>query len=237
MIAIPAIDLRDGACVQLVGGDFAKERVRRDDPLSVAREWHRAGFSRLHLVDLDAALGRATNRATVRSILDERTMIVQLGGGLRDESSVEDALRDGARYAVVGTRALDDPDWLDDMCEQHPHEIVLAIDVRERRVVTHGWERTTQRTALEVLEDVSELPLAAVMVTAVHREGQMQGVDLTLIEDAVAVAHCPVLAAGGVRGMRDLHELEERGAAGVVVGMALYTGALDPRHLAMEYGE
>lgn len=235
MIAIPAVDLREGACVQLVGGSYAAERVRRNDPLAVAREWQQHGFARLHVVDLDAALGRGSNAAQVRAILEEQTALVQVGGGLRTTDQVSEVLRDGAECAIVGTRALEDLDWLAELAHEHPGEVILAADVRERRIVTRGWQKLTGRTILDVVEEISDLPLAALLVTAVHKEGQMQGVDLPLVEDVVDASTFPVYAAGGVGGMGDLWALEDRGVAGAVIGMALYTGALDPRVVAEEF--
>lgn len=235
MIAIPAIDLRDGACVQLVGGAYAAEKVRWEDPIAAARHWSEQGFTRLHVVDLDAATGKGRNLAIVRGILDEQTAEVQVGGGLRQTDQVEDILDAGARYAIVGTRALEDLDWLAELAHANPGEIVLAADVRERRITTQGWQRTLTRTILDVVEEINTLPLAALLVTAVHKEGQMLGVDLPLMEDVVDVADFPVFAAGGVGSMGDLWALEDRGVAGVVIGMALYTGAVDPRAVAGEF--
>ena len=237
MIAIPAIDLREGACVQLVGGSYAAERVRMDDPLAVAREWQYHGFARLHVVDLDAATGRGSNAAGIRAIMNEHTADVQVGGGLRSSQQVADMLRDGARYAIVGTRALEDLSWLAELADEHPGEIILAADVKERHIVTQGWQRTLSRTILDVTEEIASLPLAAMLVTAVHKEGQMLGVDLPLMEDVVDTAAFPVFAAGGVGSMGDLWALQERGVAGVVIGMALYTGAVDPRTVAEEFAQ
>lgn len=235
MIAIPALDLRDGACVQLVGGEYAQERVRLDDPMAVAREWARMGFRRLHVVDLDAALSRGSNRDIVRDVLREQLAEVQVGGGLRTEESVRDMLDDGARYAIVGTRALEDMDWLAELAHDNPGELIVAADVRERRVTTRGWQQTLPRNIIDVVEELNALPLAALLVTAVHREGQLQGTDLPLMEDVVDAADFPVFAAGGVATVGDLHALQDRGVAGAVIGMALYTGAIDPRAIVDEF--
>ena len=237
MIAIPAIDLREGACVQLVGGEYAAERIRLADPIAVAHEWSTYGFSRLHVVDLDAATGRGSNLPVVRNILREHGADVQVGGGLRTTSQVGSMLEDGARYAVVGTRALEDLDWLSELALQYPGEIILAADVRERRVVTRGWQRTLAINVLDLMEEIVSFPLAGMLVTAVHREGQMSGVDLPLMEDVVESVDFPVLAAGGVGGMNDLWALSDRGVSGVVIGMALYAGALDPNIVAREFVE
>lgn len=235
MIAIPALDLREGACVQLVGGEYAQERVRLDDPIGVAREWARLGFARLHVVDLDAALEKGSNLSLVRDLLREQVADVQVGGGLRTTESVTDILDDGARYAIVGTRALEDLDWLAELAHDNPGQIIVAADVRDRRVTTRGWQRTLPRNVIDMVEEMNGLPLAALLVTAVHREGQLQGTDLPLMEDVVDAADFPVYAAGGVGSVGDLHALQDRGVAGAVIGMALYTGAIDPRAIVEEF--
>lgn len=235
MIAIPAVDLREGKCVQLVGGEYAQERVRLDDPVAVAREWIRHGFARLHVVDLDAALGKGSNLSIVREIVREGGADVQVGGGLRTSESVDEILDEGARYAIVGTRALEDLDWLAELAHDNPGEIIVAADVRDRKIVTRGWQRTLPRDVIDMVEEMRALPLAALLVTAVHREGQLQGTDLPLMEDVVDAAEFPVYAAGGVGSVGDLHALQDRGVAGAVIGMALYTGAIDPRVIVDEF--
>src|SRR5689334_221013 len=179
MLVIPAVDLRGGACVQLVGGEYAAEQVRLDDPLSVAREWARVGFSRLHVVDLDAATGRGSNASVVEEIVRHAGFAHgQVGGGVRDDDAVERLPTPGADGVVVGTRGLEDPDWLAELADRHPHAIVLAADVRERRVVTRGWTKTLPRDVIDVVESLGNVPLGGLLVTAVHKEGQMQGTDL-----------------------------------------------------------
>ena len=237
MIAIPAVDLRDGACVQLVGGSFAEERVRLENPVDVARSWEHYGFHRLHVVDLDAATGRGSNIAIVRSLLFDSGVPIQVGGGVRSGELVEELLEAGAAQVIVGTRAIEEPEWLAELAARHPGEIIVACDVRERRVTTRGWAHTLPFDILDVVNELNPLPLAGLLVTAVHREGQMQGTDLPLMEDVAESSHFPVYASGGVTTMQDLRALEHRGLAGVVIGMALYTGALDPVVVAGEFGE
>jgi phosphoribosylformimino-5-aminoimidazole carboxamide ribotide isomerase len=237
MLAIPAIDLRDGCVVQLVGGDFDKEKIRIGDPRDVARRWAGYGFQRLHVVDLDAAMGRGTNRPVVRDLLADATTPVQVGGGIRTTSDVESLFSDGANRVVIGTRGIDEPDWLRDIADAFPGAIVLAADVRDRRIVTHGWTRELPRNILDLIEDLAGIPLGGLLVTAVHREGQLAGTDLPLMEDVAEASEWPVIASGGIASMQDLRALEDRGLAGAVVGMALYTGILDPRVLAEEFAE
>lgn len=235
MIAIPAIDLRGGHVVQLVGGDYADERVRLDDPLAVAREWVRAGFGRLHIVDLDAATGRGDNDDVVRDLLRESPVPVQVGGGVRDEARIVQLLDEGASWVVVGTRAVEDEGWRETMTARYPGQLIIAADVRGERVVTKGWAETSTLDVTDFVASLSALPLAGVLVTAVHKEGQMQGTDLWLMERVAEASAWPVLASGGVSSVDDLRALEHRGLAGAVLGMALYTGALDARHLVEEF--
>ena len=237
MIAIPAVDIREGACVQLVGGSYAAERVRIPDPGGVARAWTEAGFTRLHVVDLVAATGRGSNERVVRDLLSLSDVGIQVGGGVRSDEAIERLLSDGADFVVLGTRAIEDPDWLHEMATQFPGELIVAADVRERRVVTHGWQKQHHRDVLDVIDELNESPLAGVLVTAVHMEGQMKGTDLFLMEDVAERSEAPVLASGGIATMNDLRSLADRGIAGAVVGMALYTGALDARDVASEFSE
>ena len=237
MIAIPAVDLRDGACVQLVGGSFAEEKVRLENPVDVARSWEHYGFRRLHVVDLDAATGRGSNIAIVRSLLFDGGIPIQVVGGVRSDELVEELLEAGAASVILGTRAIEEPEWLAEIAFRYPGQIIVACDVRERRVTTRGWAHTLPVDILDVVHELNPLPLAGLLVTAVHLEGQMQGTDLPLMEDVAESSHFPVYASGGVTTMQDLRALEHRGLAGVVIGMALYTGALDPVVVAGEFGE
>jgi phosphoribosylformimino-5-aminoimidazole carboxamide ribotide isomerase len=237
VIAIPAVDLRDGACVQLVGGSFAQEKIRLDNPVEVARSWEHYGFQRLHVVDLDAATGRGTNLPIVRALLTDCSVPLQVGGGVRSEELVEELLEAGATSVIVGTRALEESEWIAELAARHPGEIIVACDVRERRVTTRGWMHTLPLDILDVVDELNSLPLAGLLVTAVHREGRLQGTDLPLMEDVAEASNFPVFASGGITTMDDLRALEHRGLAGVVLGMALYTGALDPVVVAGEFGE
>jgi phosphoribosylformimino-5-aminoimidazole carboxamide ribotide isomerase len=235
MIAIPAVDLRDGACVQLVGGSYANEAIRLDNPVEVARGWMRAGFQRMHVVDLDAATGRGDNASIVRDILTDVSGSIQVGGGIRSGDTVERLLQEGASWVVLGTRALEEPEWLAGTASTFPGQLIVAADVRERQVVTRGWARTLSRSVLDVIEQLNDIPLGGVLVTAVHREGRLAGTDLFLMEDVAELSAHPVIASGGISTVGDLRELAERGIAAAVVGMALYTGALDARSVAEEF--
>lgn len=235
MIAIPAVDLREGACVQLVGGDYAAERVRLDDPVRVAAGWRDRGFRHLHVVDLDAALGRGDNAGTVSAILTLPGLAVSVGGGVRSADQVARLVETGADRVVVGTRAIEDPDWLAQVAARHPGRVVVAADVRGRQVVTRGWASGSGRAIGEILDRLGALPLAGVLVTAVHQEGRLAGPDLGLVAECLAGTTLPVIASGGITSLGDLRALDLAGAAAAVLGMALYTGTLDPDTVAREF--
>jgi len=237
MIAIPALDLRGGACVQLAGGSYDQEVIRISDPVGVAAAWRQYGFRHLHLVDLDGVAGRGNNAAEIQTILGATDIEVQVGGGVRNRELIQQLLNDGAQRVIIGTRALEDPDWLAEMSELFPGSIVVAADVRGRKILSHGWTRTHPKLVLDLIEELNGLPLAGVLVTAVHREEAMNGTDLPLMEDVAETAEFPVFASGGLGSLNDLRALADRGVAAAVVGMALYTGALDPWAVAEEFAE
>ncbi len=235
MIAIPALDLRDGCCVQLVGGRYEQERVRLQDPIQVAAGWAEMGFRRLHVVDLDAATGRSSNRELVRALLSACRMEIQVGGGIRSEAQIDEWLSAGAAAVVLGTKAMEEPAWLQQMAGRYPGRLVIAADVRDRQVLARGWQEALPLDIAQAISGVSGLALAAVLVTAVHKEGQMAGTDLELMEEVVRASRHPVQASGGIASRADLAALAKAGVAGAILGMALYTGALDARGIAKEF--
>ena len=237
MIAIPAVDLMGGRVVQLVGGSPAHEQVSLPEPLAVAGQWIADGFAALHVIDLDAALGTGDNRAVVAELLRDSDVPVQVGGGIRDDDAVDALLEAGAARVIVGTRAIEDGDWLRRMALEHPGQIVLAADVREGHIVTHGWTQNTQLDATRMLRSLDELPLAAVLVTDVTSEGRMQGADVVLFETLVGACAHPLYASGGISGDPDLTALAGVGVTAAILGMALYTGALDAPTTARSYRE
>jgi phosphoribosylformimino-5-aminoimidazole carboxamide ribonucleotide (ProFAR) isomerase len=261
-----AIDVRGGAAVQLVGGDPSDERVRLPDPAAVAERWLDAGFSHLHVVDLDAALGSGRNDEAVAAIVatirarrhaaergsgqlapgatatardrggtaavgttaSSLNPVLQVGGGLRGDEAVARALELGSDRAVVGTRAVEDRGWLETAADRWPDRLVVAADIRDGEVVTRGWTEGTGREAAVFVAGLDVLPLAGILVTDVGREGRQGGVDGGLFAELVAATRHPVIAAGGVGGPDDLDTLSAAGAAGAVLGMALYTGRMQP---------
>ncbi len=235
MKVLPAIDLREGACVQLVGGEYADERVRLTDVPAVARRWAELGFSRVHVVDLDAATGQGDNRETIALLTRTPGLSVQVGGGVRDEARVQELLSLGASSVVVGTRAIEEPAWLQSMTKRFPSRLVVAADVRGDEVVTRGWKHRTGLPLGALLETLSALDLAGVLVTAVHVEGQQGGTDLEVMARARRATRHPLIASGGVTTVDDVRALAALNLDAAVIGMALYTGRLDAAALPLEF--
>jgi phosphoribosylformimino-5-aminoimidazole carboxamide ribotide isomerase len=237
MLVIPAIDLRDGACVQLVGGSYANERVRISDPIGVAAAWADAGFKRIHVVDLDAATGRGTNRNTIKQLLAANGVTMQCGGGVRDLESIDELLAAGASEVVLGTKAIENRDWLEQAAATYPNRLIVAADTKGRNVATHGWSTTSSLDVTTFVKDLNQLPLAAILVTAIEGEGRMEGPDVALMRELAAVSRLPLQASGGVGTIDDLRDLAAAGVSATIVGMALYTGALETSAIIEEFSE
>ena len=226
MIVYAAIDLQQGDVVQLEGGRADAVRVNWPDPVAVAEKWVGLGYRALHIVDLDAARGQGSNLHLIEAIIAKVQVPVQVGGGVRDDVTIERLLEVGATRVIVGTRAIEDTGWRRRAGDRFPGKLVLAADVRNEIVVTRAWTQQTGLHWRDVLGEVLTEPLAAVMVTDVGREGRMGGVDVALFESICASTDHPVIAAGGIARDDDLISLSRVGAAGAVLGMALYTGRI-----------
>ncbi len=223
----PAIDIRGGRCVRLRQGDYEQETVFGDDPAQMARHWVAQGARRLHLVDLDGARsGQMTNSAAVEAILQAVDVPCQLGGGVRSRQVIEHWLSLGVARLVVGTQALKDPQWFEQMARQFPGRLVLGLDARDGRVATAGWLETSDVDALELARRYESLPLAALVYTDIARDGMMQGPNFQGVQRMVQGVQLPVVASGGVSCAEDIHRLAQLGAAGCIVGRALYEGAV-----------
>jgi phosphoribosylformimino-5-aminoimidazole carboxamide ribotide isomerase len=236
VIVAPAVDVKGGRCVQLVGGRPEDERVSLPDPVAVAGSWWTAGFAVLHLVDLDAALGSGDNLELLAELVAATPAVTQVGGGIRDDPRARALLDAGADRIVVGTRALDDAGWLDRLCSRYPHQVMVAADTRDGTVLRKGWTESSGLTLEELLGRLAGLPLAGVLVTDVGREGRLRGIDTRSTADAVRASTHPLWISGGITTEEELHLLEEQGAAGAVLGMALYTGTLSAERVAERWG-
>ena len=176
------------------------------------------------------------NRAVIRTVVEATEATVQAGGGIRDEEGVAQLMAMGVQRVIVGTRAIDDPPWLEALAGQYPHRIILAADVRERVVVRKGWTESSETRVLHLLDRVAHLPLAGILCTDVSREGRMEGIDLPGAISIIEGSRHPVWISGGITTLEELRALDGAGAAGAVLGMAIYTGKLPPEQVAREFG-
>jgi len=227
MLILPAIDLRGGQCVRLRQGDYQQETVFGADPGAMARRWVTEGAQFLHLVDLDGAReGRPINGRSVKAIVQAAGVPCQLGGGLRTEADIAEALSWGVTRVVIGTRALQSAGWLEEMCGRFPGKIVLGIDAKHGRVATQGWLEVSDLPALELAKRCAALPLAALVYTDISRDGMMQGANVEAMAELAAAVPTPVIASGGVTTLDDVRRLAALKLAGCIVGRALYEGSL-----------
>lgn len=225
---IPAIDLRDGKAVRLYQGDYAQETVFDDDPVAVARRWEEQGASRIHVVDLDGArAGSPAQSAIVGAIAKAVGVPVQTGGGIRTLDDVSTLLALGIERVVLGTIAVENPDLVTDACRRHGEAIVIGIDARDGRVAVRGWREGSSINAIELARELIEGGAKRFIHTDIARDGTLEGPNLAAMEAfARAVAPVPAVASGGVSSVDDIRALASTGVEGVIVGRALYTGAV-----------
>ncbi len=239
MLIYPAIDLLGGRCVRLVQGDYAQETVFSDDPVSVAQSWVHQGADRLHLVDLDGAkAGRPVNGDVIRRIVKSVGVPCQLGGGIRTDADLADVFSWGVQWAVLGTKALQDPAWVRTVATQFPNRIVLGLDARNGFVATEGWLSTSTVKATELAKLVHDSPLAAVVYTDIARDGMMSGPNYDALAEMRSATTLPVIASGGVSNLEQARRLAESGTFGCIIGRALYEGQIKlPEVLALSGAE
>ena len=226
---IPAIDLKGGQAVRLVQGDFDRATVFGNDPPAVARRWAEAGATRLHVVDLDGSkAGAPAQLEVVRAIVEAVDIPVQLGGGMRSIEHVEAAFAVGLERVILGTAAVEDPHVLDAALGRFGEKIVGGIDARDGKVAVRGWVDTSGTDALELARDLARRGVRTIVYTDIQRDGMLQGPNVEAMARMIeAVPGVAVIASGGVSDLGDLVALAEAGAAGAIVGKALYTGDVD----------
>ena len=232
MILFPAIDLKDGVCVRLVRGDMTTATVFNCDPAAQARQFADAGFSWLHVVDLDGAIaGHSLNGAAVAAIRNAVGVQVQLGGGIRDRAAIDHWLAIGVDRVVLGTAALRDPGLVRGAAVDHPSRILVGIDVRDGYVTVGGWTEPTELGVIELARRFEDCGVAAIVYTDIARDGALVGVDANAVADVARQIRMPLIASGGVASLGDIAALKAReadGIAGIICGRALYDGRIDP---------
>lgn len=235
---VPAVDVKDGRCVRLRQGREDAETVFGDDPVQMAERWAAEGAQRLHLVDLDGAFGKPRQTGVLRAVLERVTIPVEIGGGLRTLEDIDLVLGTGARWAIVGTRAALDPEFLGRACARFEDRIIVGIDASDGRVAVDGWKRVLDLDALALARDAAAAGAAAIVYTDIARDGTETGPNLWSTEAVARAAGIDVFASGGVGSLDDIRQIATvPGVAGVIVGRALYTGAVNLRQALVEVGE
>ncbi len=232
MLLIPAIDLKDGKCVRLKQGRMEDVTVFSDDPVAMAVHWKDAGCRRLHLVDLDGAFaGEPKNRDVIQAITRAMGDVpVQVGGGIRDQATIAGYLDAGISQVIVGTKAIEEPAFLEAAAAEFPGKLILGLDARDGMLAVAGWDETSTVEAVAFARDTSSLPLAGIVYTDIARDGMMQGVNIEATRQLAEAVDIPIIASGGVTNMTDLKELQKisrYGVSGVITGRAIYEGTLD----------
>ena len=229
MLVIPAVDLLEGRCVRLLRGDYDKATEYSDDPLSVARQFGAGGARRLHVVDLDAARDGTGNREVVEAIVRETGVEVEVAGGVRSEADAARWFEAGAAAVVIGTLAAEEPETAVELATAHPGRVCVALDMRGDTISTHGWERGGGATVAELLAALAEAPLERLIYTDITRDGAMEGPNFDGLADLMGITMHQVVLSGGVSTMEDVRRANAAGAAGVILGRALYEGKLSLR--------
>jgi phosphoribosylformimino-5-aminoimidazole carboxamide ribotide isomerase len=233
VILYPAIDLKDGQCVRLIGGDMEQATVFGKDPAAQAKAFEQLGFRHLHIVDLNGAFaGRPVNAAAVAAILQDCKMPCQLGGGIRSLATIEAWLADGIWRVILGTAAVRDPQLVREACRKFPGRIAVAIDARQGNVAVAGWSETSTLSAIELARRFEDSGVSAIIYTDIERDGRLEGLNLSAAAMLAIASRIPVIAAGGLASIEDVKQLlrpEYAKLAGAIAGRALYDGRLDAR--------
>jgi phosphoribosylformimino-5-aminoimidazole carboxamide ribotide isomerase len=231
MILIPAIDLKGGKVVRLFQGDFSKEKVYGDDPLTYAKHFEKVGAKRLHIVDLDGAKdGRPVHKDLILSLVKEICIPVQVGGGIRTEEDVSSYLERGVSQVILGTKAVEDLSFLERLCDKFPQRVIVSVDVKGEFVAISGWLEVSSVRYLDFIKRLNDLPLFAIILTLIERDGTQAGIDLERLTKALEVSRHPLILAGGVATIEDLKllkPLSQWGLFGAISGRAIYEGTLD----------
>lgn len=232
MLIIPAIDIKDGKCVRLRQGVMNDDTVYSEDPLAMAAQWVAQGARRLHLVDLNGAtVGKPVNSGVIHDIAQAFPHVpIQVGGGIRDEETIQKYLDAGVRYVIVGTKAVTAPHFVQDICLEFPSHVMVGLDVRDGKVAIEGWSKLSRHDAVDLARQFEEDGVEAIIFTDIRRDGMMNGLNLDATVEFARHLKIPVIASGGVTNLDDIRALcavEAEGIAGAVTGRAIYEGTLD----------
>jgi len=232
MLLIPAIDLKDGKCVRLRQGNMDDETIFSDDPVAMAGRWVEEGARRLHIVDLDGAFeGRPVNAEIIHQISERYPDLpIQVGGGIRDEDTVQSYLDAGVQYTIIGTKAVNAPHFINDLCVEFPGHIIVGLDAKNGKVAIDGWSKLSNHDVIDMAKRFEKDGVAAIVFTDISRDGMMKGVNLESTVKLAQAVCIPVIASGGVTNINDIRrlcEVADEGIMGAITGRAIYEGTLD----------
>ena len=235
MIIIPSIDLKDGKCVRLRQGAMSDVTVLSENPIAVADQWVEAGARRLHIVDLDgAASGKPKNAELIHTITANHPNIpIQVGGGIRDEDTVQAYLDVGVQYVIIGTKAVSAPHFINDLCLEFPGHIIVGLDAKDGKVAIDGWSKLSHHDVIDMAQHFESDGVTAIIFTDIGRDGMMRGLNIEATIELASSIHIPVIASGGVTSEKDIKQLcecNEEGIIGVIIGRALYEGTIELQH-------
>jgi phosphoribosylformimino-5-aminoimidazole carboxamide ribotide isomerase len=232
MLLIPAIDLKDGKCVRLRQGRMEEETVFGDDPVAVAERWVEAGARRLHMVDLNGAFaGKPVNAAAIHAVAEAfPDLPIQVGGGIRDEETVQAYLDAGVQFTIIGTAAVSAPHFVNDLCAEFPGHIIVGLDAKDGKVAIDGWSKLSHHSVIDMAQRFENDGVEAIIFTDIGRDGMMSGVNVESTVELAQAIHIPVIASGGITNMDDIQTLcgvADEGIIGAITGRAIYEGTLD----------
>lgn len=232
MLVIPAIDLKDGACVRLRQGNMDDVTVFSDDPVAIAAQWVEAGCKRLHLVDLNGAFeGKPVSAPIIQAIAHKfPDLPIQVGGGIRSLETIDEYLMTGVNYVIIGTKAVTDPHFIKEACNNFPDKIIVGIDAKEGMVATNGWSEISSHRVEDVAKRFEDYGVTSIIYTDISRDGMLQGCNIEHTAALAAATSIPVIASGGIHTLQDIQmllEAKQPNIEGVVTGRALYEGTLD----------
>jgi len=230
MIIIPAIDIIGGQCVRLTKGDFDSKKKYFDDPLEVAAIWKEKGASWIHIIDLDGArTGKVANLAIAVEIRKRLKVKVQYGGGIRDDETLGLVLSSGIDRAILGTRAIEDPEFLKESYRKYGDRIILSLDYgQDEKVYKYGWQEESSKKISDFFKELEELGIKEIIITDITRDGTLRGTNTGFLENLVSSTSLRFIIAGGIGNIEDIRKLkniENKGVSGVIIGKALYEGA------------
>jgi len=237
MEIIPAVDIKGGKCVRLYQGDYNRETVFDEDPVTAALTWYSKGAQWLHIVDLDGAVsGEPQNMDVVEEIMKESGLLIELGGGIRQEEVAEKLLRQGVSRIILGTAAIENRELVKKLCQQFGEAIAVSLDARDGKIAIRGWQKNTVVEVLQLSREMVDAGMRRLIYTDIKRDGTLTEPDFDMIDRLLVEAKVPVIVAGGISRLEHLQRLKELGAEGAIIGKALYTGDIDLGEAIMKFG-